>query len=81
MKCGVLLNQFLSIAEEEEKSVQVEHPDLTFVNIFSIKGNTAVLLITSKNFNIGMHADMYEPVWFKFGPVMDTAELYNLTLL
>ena len=26
---------------------------------------TAVLLTASKRCNIGMHSDIYEPVWFK----------------
>ena len=33
----------------------------------------------SKNLNIGMHSDVYEPIWFKRGVMIDYIELYILT--
>ena len=33
-----------------------------------------VLLAASKNFNTGMHSDVYESVWLKVGIMIDTIE-------
>ena len=44
-----------------------------------IQGTWLVLLTALKkkqnNFNIGMHSNIYKPIWFKLGVVMDTAVL------
>ena len=34
----------------------------------------ADLLTTSKNYNIGMHLDIYESAWFKLGMMMDDTQ-------
>ena len=42
---------------------------------------TAVLQTGSKNFNIGMHLDVYEWIWFKLGMIISTILLYILILV
>ena len=42
---------------------------------------TAVLLTAPKNFNVGMHSDIYEPAWFKHDLMRDTSDLYILILV
>ena len=32
-------------------------------------------LTASENFNVGMHSDIDEPIWFKFGMVIDNTRL------
>ena len=39
---------------------------------------TAVLLTASQNFNIGMHLDVYEPIWFKLNMMVITIKFYVL---
>ena len=40
---------------------------------------TAVLLTESKNFNVGIQSHVYQPMWFKFGMIIDTIKLYIST--
>ena len=35
----------------------------------------------SKNINVGIHLDIYEPSWFKLSMMIDTTELYILMLV
>ena len=42
---------------------------------------TAVLLTASKQFNIVMHLDVYEWIWFKIGMIIDTSILCVLILV
>ena len=42
---------------------------------------TAVLRTTPKNVNVNVHLDIYEPIWFKLGMVIDSAILYILILV
>ena len=42
---------------------------------------TALLLTASKNFNVGMHSDVYEMICFKVGMVVDTIKHYILKLV
>ena len=42
---------------------------------------TTVLLTASKNLNVGMHSDVWEPVWTKLSMMIDTIELYSLILV
>ena len=44
----------------------------------SLREINAMLLMASKNFNVGMHADMYNKTSFKFGTVLDYAVIYIL---
>ena len=45
------------------------------------KKKTAVLFTGSKNFNVGMHSDVYELIWFRFSMITDTIVLYILILV
>ena len=45
------------------------------------KKKSAVLFTGSKNFNVGMHSDVYELIWFKFSMIIDTIVLYILILV
>ena len=36
--------------------------------------------MSEKN-NIGMHSNVYEPIWFQLGMMIDTIEIYILTLV
>ena len=43
---------------------------------------TAVLLIASKLFNVGIHSDIYESICIKVDSMIDTIELYfDISLL
>ena len=35
----------------------------------------------SRNFTADMHSDIYDPVWFKLGIMIDTLELYIFILI
>ena len=37
---------------------------------------TAVLLIVFKNFKVGMHVDVYRPIYIKLGLIIDAIDLY-----
>ena len=39
-----------------------------------------IIITASKNFNVGICLDIYESVWFKGGVIIDTFELYILTV-
>ena len=41
---------------------------------------TAVLLIASEDFNIGMQSNMYEPIWYKFDLMIKMVELQVMIL-
>ena len=47
---------------------------------FESKGITAVLS-ASRNLNVSMHSDVYEPTGFKFGMMKDTTKVYILILV
>ena len=41
----------------------------------------AVLLSVSNNFNVGMHLDIYDPIWFKLDTLINISELYILIII
>ena len=41
---------------------------------------TAVSLTVSKNFTVGLHADIFDLIWLKAGIVIDNIETYILIL-
>ena len=41
----------------------------------------AVLLTASTNFNVDMHVDVYESVWFKIGMMIDTIVRFDTGLI
>ena len=45
------------------------------------KGNNCCFIDCFKNFNVGMHSDVYESIWFKLGMMIDTVVLYILILV
>ena len=49
--------------------------DYFLVSFNRTRETIAVLVTVSKNLNVGMHLDVYEPVWFRFGMMIDTVEV------
>ena len=45
------------------------------LNIPIVRETTAVLLTALKNFNVGMHSDVYESIWLKLGMEIYTVQL------
>ena len=43
-------------------------------------GNNCYFTDCAKIFNDGMHSDVYKPIWFKFGVMIDTIDLNILIL-
>ena len=44
------------------------------------RGEMIVVLMTASK-NTDMYLDVYEPIWFELGMIMDTVELYCLILV
>ena len=42
---------------------------------------SAVILTISNSFDVGIHSDIYEPIGFQLGVMIDTTELYVLILV
>ena len=70
MKLDMVMNQF-----------KVNVLRLLLNEICQIKEITTVFLTASYNFNVGMHSDSYELIWFKLGVMVVTAECYILILV
>ena len=55
--------------------------DKILSKIYVIEENNFYYTDCIKNMNIGMHLDVYEPLWFKLGMMMGVTELYILILV
>ena len=44
-------------------------------------GNNCCLLIVSKNFNVDLHADVFQLIYFQVGMMIDSIEFYILILV
>ena len=44
------------------------------------QGKYLLFYCLHQNFDIGMHSDAHEPLWFKLGMIIDTTERLSLIL-
>ena len=65
-----------------DEAIQAEQPETTFDKDFlETREVSAVLQTASKNYNVGMHSDIYESAGFKLGVMIDVFLLYILILV
>ena len=70
----------------ELKKIKLNIPTYFNSGILWYKGNSCrfvifVFFAVSENFNVGMHSDIYESIWFKLGMLIDTIELCILIII
>ena len=59
------------------EAIWVEHPDTTFVWNLMKQWKR----LPQKPFNIDMHSELAELIWFRLGMMINTIELYILMLV
>ena len=58
-----------------------EHLETTVEWDYWIKGNNCCCIDCTKDLNIGLHLDIYEPIWFKLDMMTDATKLYILIIV
>ena len=58
----------------------IEMRDITAVLLTAVKKKKKKEKKRKENFNVCVHLDVHEPIWFKFGMIIDTIKMYKLIL-